>query len=417
MGLKKIDDTTLQVICDGKFTAADVMRHFYMRYAGVVDQTLYAKCISADGTTCDYGTTMDKIKFAGQFYIETWNKGTEVVFIKNENWPLAELNHIDKCVSRVVTDESTRLELFEKGEADHIDLGTNGLAKYGEDPRVITYGTKTINTIEVNHNHADPTMAKVLNDPDFRKAIFYALDRNAIAKLTDTTPAPFFLSTAGQAKADGTMYRALPEAQALVEQYAPNGGYDTAKATAYLDSVLKKNGLDKLKISLTYVETSTGGRAASEYMDAQFDIIFGGKLDLELRAMASNPRLALMRESVKQPVDTWELCWSGWGLAAEDYSPWKKFEVYTSFRSNRYTAYRNAKLEEIYSECMKEENRLDESKLLALTVEGEKAMYEDMTCIPVYGSVSNMMFQESVQLAVDNYCPGLGLGWYYSSRK
>ena len=412
VGIKKVDDYTITVTTDGKFTATEVMRHFYMRYAGVVDQELYQKCIAADGMSSDYGSAMDKIKFAGQFYIETWNKGVEIVFLKNENWPLADLTHIDKCVSRVVEDESTRLELFEKGEATHIDLGTNGLAKYGEDPRTIVYTTKTIRTIEVNHNHSDPAKAQYLNDPEFRKALFYAMDRNAIAKLTDSPSTPFFLSEVGLGLSDGTTYRNTPEAKALVEQYAPNGGYDTAKATAYLDSVLKKYGLDKITVTLHHTDTQ---RQASEFLDAEFDKIFGGKLDLVLQAGTS--LTSLMRESVKQPVDSWELCWSGWGLGAEDYSPWKKFEVYTSFRSNRYTTYRNAKLEEIYAECMKEETRLDEQKLLKLTVEGEKAMYEDMTCIPVYGSAANMMFQEYVQLPLDNYASGIILGWYFSSHK
>ena len=418
VGIKKIDDYTLTVETVGKCTADEVKRHFYMRYSGLVKEEIYSKCISADGASCDYGTTLDKVAFAGQFLIETWNKGSEIVMVKNPSWPAADMIHIDKVITRVVTDESTRLELFEKGEADHIDLGTNGMAKYGEDPRVITYATKTINTLEVNQNHADPAMAKILNDPEFRKAIFYALDRTAIAKLVDSAPAPFFISTMSQMFADGTMYRDTPEAKALVEKNAPNNGYDTAKAVSYMDSVLKKNGLDKVKFSITYTETSDNLRACSEYIQSQFKTIFGDKVEIELRAMASSARLSMMRESTKQPVGTWELCWSGWSLAAENYYPWKKFDVYTSTKSNRYTMYKNTKLDDIYfNKCLLDENRLDEKKMLALTIEGEQAWYDDMTCVPVYGGVSNVMVQERIQLAVDNYTAGMGLGWYYSTLK
>jgi len=412
VGLKKIDDYTIEVTTDGKYTAADVKRHFYMRYAGVVDQEIYQKCISADGATCDYGSSLEKLRFAGQFYLTDWVKGAEAIFVKNENWPCADLIHIDKMISRVVTDESTRLELFEKGEASSINLGTNGMAKYGEDPRVISYDTKTIRTIEINHNHSDPVKAALFNDPDFRKALFYAIDRNAIAKLTDKSAAPFVLSRVGQILDDGTLYRSTAEAKAVVEQYAPNGGYDPEKAVQLLDAVYKKNGVEKLTITMHHTDSQ---RAASEFMDAEFDKIFGGKLNLDLKAVSST--LALMRESLAQPVDSWDLSWSGWSLDAENYAAWKKFEVYTSFRSNRYTPYRNAKLEEIYAECLKEENRLDDKKMLALTVEGEKALYEDMTCIPVYCDPANLLYQEYVQLPLENYVPGLGMGWVYSTRK
>jgi len=420
VGIKKVDDYTITIEVVNKCTAQEVMRQLYLRYMGLVYEPIYSKCISADGTNCTYGTTFEDIKFAGRFYIESWVKGTEAIFIKNENWPRKDLIHIDKVISRVVTDESTRIELFEKGEASHIDLGTNGMAKYGEDPRVITYASKTINSLEVNQNHSDPVKSKYLSDPEFRQAIFYALDRNSIAKLVDSDPAPFHLSYQGQILDDGTMYRDTPEAKALVEKWAPGGkgGYDPEKAKTLLNNVAQRHGIDKFEFSITYTETSESYRQASEFIQNQLEKLFEGKVKIELRAMASSPRLAMMRKSWKEgPTGDWELCWAGWGLAAENYYPWKKFEKYTSTNGTRYSAYKNYKLDAIYAECMKDENRLDDEKLLALTVQGEDAWYEDMTNIPVYAGVSKMLYQEYVDLPVDTYAPGIGLGWYYSTKK
>jgi hypothetical protein len=45
----------------------------------------------------------------------------------------------------------------------------------------------------------------------------------------------------------------------------------------------------------------------------------------------------------------------------------------------------------------------------------EEAMYQDMTCIPVYGKTSYMMYAENVDLPMDEYAPGVGFGWVYSS--
>jgi len=418
VGIKKVDDYTITVECTAKYTAVEVMRQFYQRAAGLVRQDIYAKCISADGTSCDYGTTLDKQAFAGQFIITKWTKGAEVVMEKNDAWPLAELTHIDTVISRVVVDESTRLELFEKGEADHIDLGTNGMAKYGEDPRVKVYDTKSIQLIEVNQNHSDPVMNAILNDPAFRQGLFYAMDRAALAKLLDAKSTPYFLSTLGEMKADGTLYRDLPEAKALVEKWAPNDGYDPAKAKSLVDSVLLKNGKEKITLKLLYTENNDTYRIASEYLDAQFNTIFAGKVDLQLAAVASAVRTETMRSCWKAgPVDTWELGWSVWGLAAESFYPWKKFEKYTTTNSTRYSAYKNIKLDAIYAECMKDENRLDEDKLAALTVQGEDAWYEDMTCIPIYGTVKKLMFQDNIELPMVQYSPQVGFGWHFAVKK
>ena len=394
------------------------MRQFGHRNSGLLKEALHSKCISADGTACDYGTSLDKLACAGMFTVESWTKGVEIVYVKNENWPMADKIAIDKVISRVVTDESTRLELFEKGEADHINLGTNGLAKYGEDPRLKEYGTKKIHTIEVNQNHSDPVMNAILNDPQFRQGLFYAIDRTAIAKLNNAAPAPYHLSYQGEILSDGTLYRDLPEAKALVEKWAPNNGYDPAKAKSLVEAVLKKNGVTKVDLDFMYDESNAGRRQASEYLDAQFDTIFGGMINLELKAVPSSAMKDTMRSCWKKgPVDSWEMGWTGWEPAAEDYYPWKKFNYVSSTYASRYSDYKNSKLDAIYAECLKDENRLDEKKLAALTVQGEEAWYEDMTDIPVYVDVQNVLFKDHIQLPVEQYSPGVGFGWYFATKK
>ena len=56
-------------------------------------------------------------------------------------------------------------------------------------------------------------------------------------------------------------------------------------------------------------------------------------------------------------------------------------------------------------------------KLAALTVQGEEAWYEDMTDIPVYVDVKNVLFKDHIQLPVEQYSPGVGFGWYFATKK
>ena len=64
-----------------------------------------------------------------------------------------------------------------------------------------------------------------------------------------------------------------------------------------------------------------------------------------------------------------------------------------------------------------EEYYLNMDKLSALTVQMEEAMYEDMTCLPVYQGKTFAMFQERVELPMKQYHSQGGWGWLFSSLK
>ena len=172
-----------------------------------------------------------------------------------------------------------------------------------------------------------------------------------------------------------------------------------------------------MSISLIYVETDECLRMTSEYLQNQLKTIFDGKFELELRAMTSSARYDVMKESRTKPVSSWELGWSAWGLAAEYFYPWKKYERYLSTYTSRHTEYKNSALDAIYAQCLLEENRLDDEKLLQLTVQGEEAMYEDMTYVPVFCNGKFDLYQEEVDLPMTQYSNQIGFGWMYATKK
>ena len=56
VGLKKIDDYTIEVTLAQKYFKGEVMRHFASRTLALVKKDIYEKCIAADGASCDYGS-------------------------------------------------------------------------------------------------------------------------------------------------------------------------------------------------------------------------------------------------------------------------------------------------------------------------------------------------------------------------
>lgn len=409
VGFKAVGPLALEITTTQVFTTTDVMRHFAHRVTDPVYEPLYEAGMNADRTNTRYGTDLDLIMCNGPFVLTQWVKGSERVLVKNENYILADMVKLDGIDCRVVQDEATRLELFANADSDYIDLGVSGLALYGEDPGVLSFASKTIRTIEANRNSVNNP---ILTDPKFRKALYYATDRETVASLTHGAPAPFFISTAAEALNDGTLYRDMDGAN---EWLPDNYGYDPELAKVYFQEVLEQWGLTSVSLTLTYSEDIPSLRAASEYLQSQWTELFGAdSFTLKLSAMPHSAVTNMMRESVKGPAD-WDLCWSGWTLAAETFAPHAKFAPYRSDAPNRYTNYTNAFLDERYPLFADDAYRLDAERRFELTLEIEKNLIlDDVTCIPVFQEVNYSLFSRRVRLAVDNYAGMLGFGWEYA---
>ena len=400
VGYKKIDDYTIEVKLVKPVSVVSVKRFFWGRYAALVNETLYESCKSADGTSTTYGTSVDTVMFCGPFLLESWTLALDYTLVKNPTWVMADYIKIDKVYSRVVQDEGTRLELFESGQCDYMDLGTNGMAKYEEDPRTRTYSANSIKALEFNMNHTDPVKKALFCDPDFRKAIFYAVDRTAIAKLTQKIAAPFNVSYLATLNS-GVLYRESPEGKALVEKYGANGGYDPKLANEYLDKALKKVGLTSFTVQLTYAEATVAYRQASEYMQSDFQKVFGNKLVLTLQANTSLP--ALMRSSKATPNDSWEICWSGWSTSNETDFPCQVMTYYRSSYGSKYSLYTNTELDALYELYVSDEYLLDGDKRDSLVPQMEEAMYKDMTRVPIYQESNYTIFSDRIEPALDTY--------------
>ena len=90
-------------------------------------------------------------------------------------------------------------------------------------------------------------------------------------------------------------------------------------------------------------------------------------------------------------------------------------------RQNALAAFAEAKdsaaLDALLVKADTDEYRLDPQKLADLTVEMEKAMYEDMTCIPVVQGQSYCMFSERIEPAMQVYVAATGWGTIFGTLK
>ncbi|MDO4324789.1 MAG: ABC transporter substrate-binding protein [bacterium] len=406
VGFKKVDDYTVSVTTTEKYSALDVMRHFQMRYTGPVYQPLYDSCMNSDHTANSYGTEADLIMASGPFVLTSWTKGTERVFKKNENYAHADEVKLDGMTVRVVQDELTQLEMFEKGSLDYLVLGSNGETKYGDDPRTYVYESSALREIEVNFENPDKPYLGNLN---FRKALYYGIDRAPIAKVTGNIAADYFIPTTYPVYADGTKYRDLPEAN---EFRTENYSYNPELAKEYFEKALQETGVSKVSVNLIYNEAVEDLRAASENIQSSLTALFGAdKFELTVTAMNNSAAVKLMRTSQNGPTNGWDLCWGAWDLTAATYYPNRKFEPYVSTDSRRFSQYNDKVIDELYAQSVSEECRLDEKKRAEVTIAMEKEYIDQVLAIPVYQQVSKYIHSDRCILPVEERITSVGFDW------
>jgi len=404
VGIKKIDDYTIQITTTEPYAAEDVMRQFNMTSTKPVNEELYEAGMNESRTATNYGTELEYFLSSGPFVFSEWVKGSQRVYIKNPLSPLADSINFDKVIIRVVPDSSTQLQLFENGELDCVLLDFYTYPIYMEDPRLWSVNTVLIYHFEINRvNEEQP----ILQDKEFRKALFYAIDRNTLASLLYSIPAPYYIHHLAYVDAEnGILYRDLPEAQALVPE---NGGYDPALAKQYFDSAMERYGLESIQVKFLVEDTGAVLRAMSEYLQQSMPAIFGeDRFSIEIEILPDTQKTSLMRSWATQP-NGYEIGGHLFNIPSTTLYPTRIFAPYTS-SSNTYTNYGNETFDELYALSQTAEYRLDVEKKKEILLALEKEFLDDVMNLPTVEYVAHALVSERVLLPVDEYIPSQGLG-------
>ena len=114
----------------------------------------------------------------GPYMLETWQKGSEVVLVRNAlHWRGWSGNHTDKIVIREVADAVSITSALEAGDADIADVPLSNLSDVADNPdlAVETFRTFDIEIAVMNTVHSR-TNHSFMRDPSVRQALSYAFD-------------------------------------------------------------------------------------------------------------------------------------------------------------------------------------------------------------------------------------------------
>lgn len=406
VGLKLIDDLTLEIETVSGHEAREVMTHLAHPANCIINEEYYEKYMNADRTETLYGTSADKWISAGPFLVDSWINDAEITFKKNPNYPFADMIWLAGINIKVVSDKSTQMQLFENGETDYIALSPSDYLKYEEDPRILLAPYNSVRHIVINTANPDQP---ILNNEKFRQALYWGIDRASIASLTKQDPADFIVPTDHIMDLEtGLTFRDTPEGKANTHE---NYSYDPDKAKQLFDEALTEEGVDKVTLTMLYADSELMTQM-SEYLQQSWPKLFGAdKFELKLQAMPSS-QLSAFRNTWPTNPTSYEISWAGW--ASTDLMPWNAFKYWTTYYSNKNEPYFSEEFDNVFKEANFGENRFEEGVRLKDVAEMERLLLEPAIIIPVTQDIYKYLKSDRLELTMKNWANRVEYGWDYA---
>ncbi len=124
---------------------------------------------------------------SGPYQAVEWQKGQYVRFVKNPNWTGPELA-ADEVFIQIFKNADTQYQAFRSGELDYAGVNGDQFAALQGEPNVVTVAGTGNGFTELGFNsYSKPiegggASTKALQDPAFRDAIGYAIDKDLVVE-------------------------------------------------------------------------------------------------------------------------------------------------------------------------------------------------------------------------------------------
>lgn len=404
VGFKKIDDYTLELTTDGRFTMFDVQSHFVDRSMHPVYEPYYEAGMNEERTSTTYGTTLEQWMGCGPYTYEKWEQGAAHMYVKNPNHWLADYYHFDRVEIRIVSDANAKVTMWEKGEIDVLGLNSTTLEQFRDDPRMYSYKNISVDHIDVNSLSPNP----IMQTKEIRHALYWAINREEIAKMLGFVPSAAFINASASAfPEEGILYRDTPEGKAV---YPKNEGYDPELANKYLDEAKAKAGVTgKVSIRFLYYTESNDYKKMAEYLGEALPKVFGAdRFELVVEGLPS----AAVFDKIDHMAGAydWDLTCETWGASVSRTYPYMALRYFRSEYSGRPNSYTSKAFDDQYNVCDSEEVKLDRQRLNEETAKLEQIYLDEVINIPVYQELSYVLYSERLVLPCKQYIPGFGFG-------
>lgn len=407
VGIKAVDDLTLELRLTTPATAENIMQQFTGYGTVPTDPALFTSLLSEDGSSTAYGTSVENTLYCGAFYITEWVRESVMNLTKNPQYVFAEEIKLDRAELYYVESYQTQVEMYLKGELDATALTAEIAAGYLEREDYLTYPSRYILQIEINRGNPKQP---ILDNPNFKDALWYGVDRVSLAKLETASPVNYIIPDTSLAYPEqGIYFKDTPEAAAYRESIAQS--YDPVRAKEAFDKAMEEEGIEgKLTLYLIISADNPEMQLCAMFLQQHLEEIFGAdRFSLVVEEMPHKSRLSTMK-SFRENPEAYELALSNWSREATDRSPFNVLDVYSdTYWAQANAPYGNAFINEtILLQDTLADVKNDPATNVKLAAQMEQQALENRLVIPLYESSFQYLVSPRLKLPLAMPSPSLG---------
>jgi len=306
----------------------------------------------------------------GPFKMVTWEHRNKIELVKNDQYWDKDNVKLEKITMHMIEDVNTELSMFKKGELDWAGAPFSALPTDSIE-QLEKEGILNIKPIAGVYWYKFNTEVKPLNNVKIRKALAYAIDREAIVKN---------ITKAGQIPAMAAVPPSMfPENE---KGYFKDNDVETAKKL--LEEGMKEEGLTSLpEITLSY-NTSEAHKKIAEAIQDQWKQNLGVDVTLE------NKEWQVFIEDLHQ--GNYQIGRMGW--LGDFNDPINFLELYKDKKGgNNDTNWENPQFKELLNQSALEKDPQKRKEILA---QAEQILMDEMPIMPIYFYTNSWVQSEKV---------------------
>ncbi|MBQ8589806.1 MAG: peptide ABC transporter substrate-binding protein [Firmicutes bacterium] len=387
VGVKVIDEKTIEFTLEQPLTSFDqtvACKHIYPLNQAFVESV---------GVN-NLGSSIDTIMYSGGYTMTEWVLESSITLQKNPSyWDAENQFQVETIKLLEVEDPNTEVAMFENGEVDAIEEMASQYYDHLADYRYDNAGGGFMFLWMNTHGYSEGA-DKVMGNVNFRKALSYAIDRDATCLAVDSATKaannpidPNFPGING-----GKFVDEYP-----IETYPTNG--DVAKAQEYLTKAMEELGYaDVSEIpALTIVTWDTAiQKTLGEALTDQWKQNLGVDVQLEQYVIGT-----AIGKFYEQTYDIFLITWE------TDVKPTDLLQAMTSTGEANPGIWANAEFDQLVADAIAE---VDPAKQAELTQKAAQVMIDDAGIIPLHlnGTV------HAKKEYVDGFVIGVSDGFQFS---
>jgi oligopeptide transport system substrate-binding protein len=378
LGVKALDDKTLQV------TLEEATPYFLSLMGFPPFFPLKQEFVEKQGD--NYAKEPENMLFNGAYKLQEWKHGEGWTLVKNPDYWDAKNITIDKVVTKVVKDVTTRLNLYLTDKIQAVGLTEEYVDKYKDNPEFQTIPGNCVFYMKLNIDKI-PAFQNI----KVRQAMSMAVDREGLVNTllnNGSVPAHFFVPKKFTFGPDGKDFR----------DAAPDGYLKGSKEEAkrLWEEAKKELGIKELNLEYLTTDSPTAEKFA-EYNANQISTTLKG-IHFKMNRQPWSNYLELSKGT-----DFDVSAGSSWCPDYQD--PTTFLDLWTTGNMNNSGKWNDKHYDQLMAEAKALGNKPAER--WAKLQEAEKYLIEQAPMIPIYQSGSAILTKPYVKnLIYANYGPG-----------